>query len=649
MEANEELTGSNFDDICEYCARIFPIKSNYSTNETIQHRSNLSDLLKGAETCILCKQICYENALQYIKQRFPDLTEAANSSIAVILEPRDANVQDTGVSRITLEVGMKIEQHAFTVASTLSITTCEAISHIASKEIWLRSCSSKSERIKTLEYWYNECTSNHDRCERGISTENLPRRLISISSLENEQPHLVLTERLSTRETSYATLSHCWGNHLPLRATRENEKQFMEGIPKEYIPQTFRDALDICRALNIPYLWIDALCITQDDPVEWQQEAAHMKNIYSGSVLTIAASDAENSLQGCFGNLEVRQSKKRRRSPVYFKIRVASSTILVRVQRGQVTSFIDETVLSGRGWTLQESILSGRVIHCMQEEIHWQCHCGYRVETGLSLSRPAAVSMASLRNETKRDLETIWYRWMEDYSRRKFSVPSDRLAALAGLVQKFQGGAGDEAFLETWGSSIIRDMLWLRIGKPIEDISLVLPNIPSWSWLSRCEDVSYSHWKQDGERLTSIIYHAVMKKCRVSWTGTPYTSQIESTNLVLEGTIKEIKLSVPPEAAISNPPYMNVEDEVCDFSKSLWPWWCNGQFDFEEIRPPARYPCLLMYSQTSESTQRREFFLILELVQQNADMNIYRRIGIGVFRNATSHFDLTDRRELQLV
>ncbi|KAI2636947.1 heterokaryon incompatibility protein-domain-containing protein [Hypomontagnella submonticulosa] len=646
-EADGDPTWSNVDDICAYCARIFPIKSTYSTNNTIRHHENLSDLLKGAETCILCKQLCHENSLGYIRQRYPNLTtETAYSLITLEIERQDANVQHTGVSGVILEVSLKIEQHAFTVASRLSITTCEANSPIASRDIWLRSSSSRSERIQILKCWYNECTSDHDQCKRG--TGGLPERLISIGSSEGAQPHLVLTEELNTKEIPYATLSHCWGNHLPLQMTRNNEKQFMERIPMEIIPQTFRDALDICKALSIPYLWIDALCIPQDDAVGWQREAANMKNIYSSSVLTIAAADAENSLQGCFEKLDVDQSKKGDQPPVCFKIRVASSTILIRVQRGRVTGFVDNTILSTRGWTLQEKILSGRIVHCMQEEIHWQCYCGYKTETGLSFSWPATVSLTSLRNDVSYKLQTVWHRWMENYSRRNFSVRSDRLAALAGLVQQVESGTGDEAFLEIWGSSFIKDMLWMRVGRPIKDTSLVLPNVPSWSWLSRCKDVSYNHWMQDEEQQTGVVYHATMKDCRVTWTGPPYTSEIESTRLLLEGTIKKIKLSVPPEAADSNPLYLDVEDEVCNFTQSLWPWWCIGQFDFEQTRPPARYACLLMYSKPF-GRQRREIFLILEPVQQKGGRDVYRRIGIGAFKNTTSQFDLTDRRELQLV
>lgn len=39
----------------------------------------------------------------------------------------------------------------------------------------------------------------------------------------------------------------------------------MGGMPITELPQTFHDAIEVCRALNIRYLWIDSLCIIQND------------------------------------------------------------------------------------------------------------------------------------------------------------------------------------------------------------------------------------------------------------------------------------------------------------------------------------------------------------------------------------------------
>jgi hypothetical protein len=89
-----------------------------------------------------------------------------------------------------------------------------------------------------------------------------------------------------------------------MKTTRETKSSFEKSIPEGLLPQTFEDAVSTTRALGIRYLWIDSLCIVQDDPEDWQAEALEMQNIYSGSTINIAASDAVDSNGGCFGPTE---------------------------------------------------------------------------------------------------------------------------------------------------------------------------------------------------------------------------------------------------------------------------------------------------------------------------------------------------------
>lgn len=67
---------------------------------------------------------------------------------------------------------------------------------------------------------------------------------------------------------------------------------FKEGTALEDFPARFRDAVSITRALDIPYLWIDALCILQDSLEDWQREAPQRKEIYAGADIVIAATFA---------------------------------------------------------------------------------------------------------------------------------------------------------------------------------------------------------------------------------------------------------------------------------------------------------------------------------------------------------------------
>jgi hypothetical protein len=50
--------------------------------------------------------------------------------------------------------------------------------------------------------------------------------------------------------------------------------------------------------MGIRYLWIDTLCIIQDNPKDWELESANMGKVYLHSTCTIAASASGSSTEG---------------------------------------------------------------------------------------------------------------------------------------------------------------------------------------------------------------------------------------------------------------------------------------------------------------------------------------------------------------
>jgi hypothetical protein len=60
------------------------------------------------------------------------------------------------------------------------------------------------------------------------------------------------------------------------------------------LPPTYQDAVTVCQALNIDYLWVDSLCIVQDDKRDWAYEASRMANVYEDAVVVIGASSSSD-------------------------------------------------------------------------------------------------------------------------------------------------------------------------------------------------------------------------------------------------------------------------------------------------------------------------------------------------------------------
>lgn len=65
-------------------------------------------------------------------------------------------------------------------------------------------------------------------------------------------------------EGKYCVLSHCWGVSRFV-TNRGNIEAMQEGFEIGELPGSFRDAMRVCRALRVKFLWIDSVCIVQGD------------------------------------------------------------------------------------------------------------------------------------------------------------------------------------------------------------------------------------------------------------------------------------------------------------------------------------------------------------------------------------------------
>lgn len=144
--------------------------------------------------------------------------------------------------------------------------------------------------------WIDHCRKHHIKCKEYFGTHeplhSPPKRLIRVESVAGEHgisAYLCQGDALP-RDAQYLTLSHRWGEHTYPKLLRENVSQWQNGLPLEKLSATFRDALYMTHSMGFNLIWIDSLCIIQDDLRDWETEAEAMCRIYKGAVCNIAAS-----------------------------------------------------------------------------------------------------------------------------------------------------------------------------------------------------------------------------------------------------------------------------------------------------------------------------------------------------------------------
>lgn len=116
-----------------------------------------------------------------------------------------------------------------------------------------------SECLKVARTWLQKCQQEHPQC-RVHGMQELPKRVLDVSR-ESVRLHI------PTRGTkgSWVALSYCWGSEMLLRTINDNIESHKMGIAWGSLPKSHQDAVTVTRALGLQYLWIDSLCIIQDD------------------------------------------------------------------------------------------------------------------------------------------------------------------------------------------------------------------------------------------------------------------------------------------------------------------------------------------------------------------------------------------------
>jgi len=312
--------------------------------------------------------------------------------------------------------------------------------------------------------WLENCQSLHTHCP-AVEETALPSRLLSVSG-DDEIPTVRLVETGGT-VGRYCALSHCWGaeHKRPLRTKRDNYQQHLEDIGFERLPATFQHTVLLIRSIGIRFVWIDSLCIVQDDCQDWEDEAKEMGKIYRNAAFVIAAAGSRDSTEGLF-NQELTQPAIV--SAPYISNDIAKGYYNIAAQSQYPRELLYEAPLLERAWCFQELYLAQKVVTFMPGAVSWTCNQGCLTERG-----------------TEEDASTIssgsWFEVLKAYTRRLLTFPSDRLHALKGVASEMQKTRQDSFLFEygIWEDQIYEQLLWRRTRPHQEEDSL---HLPSWCW-----------------------------------------------------------------------------------------------------------------------------------------------------------------------
>jgi Heterokaryon incompatibility protein (HET) len=338
--------------------------------------------------------------------------------------------------------------------------------------------------------WIHHCDTYHGATCRE-SPKDLQSALADLILVDLQRDCLVD----ESSKVSFATLSYVWGPVTMTRATRDTidlfrrPRSLLHSLTQLDIPETIRDAMQLTQSLGIRYLWIDSLCIVQDDESSLQKYLPAMASIYAMSTLTIVAAEGENAhlgLRGSGGN-------SRNRDPPWPVVRFPGRATMVYMSGSELAI---DSKWDKRAWTYQEKLFARRML-IFDGIVSWSCRtCHWREDEifpdeGISKG-PSSVNTQRSVIRVLEDAPVLsqYFGAVNEFNSRDLSFEKDVPNAFAGILtimgRKFDGGffyglpqlSFDFALLwqpDRWNTQSVRR----RVSETTGDI---LPSLPSWSW-----------------------------------------------------------------------------------------------------------------------------------------------------------------------
>lgn len=332
-----------------------------------------------------------------------------------------------------------------------------------------------------------EACRKHDACHPPAQDAMFaPTRLIDVTG----GPRLCFRAKdYDPKRVEYVALSYVWGTEQQYVATTSwMEKEEPYPLDIHLLPQVILDAIEMTRKLGYTYLWVDALCILQDSREDKDREIAQMRRIFQYASLAIAAAKSSS----------VKEAFLSWAHPDYFML---PFSIPFHHQSGTIKPISvgyrayyrsNKDPWNFRAWTLEEQLLSPRLLVYSNDGLKWQCRAELQAERTLydppQAFRGIPWSPTEIPAADKYDTRRLWADIVCDYTQRSVTHPKDKLIAFAAIAEEFGRIWEDKYLAGLWQSTLFEDLLWRRDVTSDSELWLALYprptayRAPSWSW-----------------------------------------------------------------------------------------------------------------------------------------------------------------------
>ncbi|KAF2197480.1 HET-domain-containing protein [Delitschia confertaspora ATCC 74209] len=328
---------------------------------------------------------------------------------------------------------------------------------------------------------FDQCHNTHGGCTK--VTGIFPSRLIDVGS-QFPISGVTLYWPAEGESGKYAALSYCWGGQQPLQTTHNTAQDFTDGIIFAQLPKTIQDAIVTTFKLGLRYIWIDCLCIIQDDPEDVTREIAKMSQIFQQAFVTISASSARNVNEGF---LDPRTPEIDSRLKLPYQTAEGSMGVVI-IERPQMYSPEQEPI-NLRAWTLQKRMLSRNILNFGSRDLWWVCQSAVVHDNGHDTLANPPQGGHHLLHTNSNSLES-WRSVVQDYTSRFLTFSSDKLPAISGVAEEYAKIFSWTYLAGLWQFCLPSELLWSKVRSDISRPPL--QRAPSWSWASVDGEINHN-------------------------------------------------------------------------------------------------------------------------------------------------------------
>jgi hypothetical protein len=655
MEKDYSVTPEHLASLCNKCESILGILD----EKWHPHHSTIQELATAAQSgCRLC-EVHYQEAGEWVLSVLPP---DKITQLQVFFRIRQRKGSSDTLLELRTRPGKRQTPSQLSAFYVLALNGDEVDTSHLLQSYEVPSSTGDPDVAALALGWLNECRSKHSSC-REKSDIYFPPRLLDI---RGQHIRLIIPDNRLLEDDSeflYATLSHCWGVDRFSTLTEENLEDFQRDIPREDLPQNFRDAVEVCKRLGLKYLWIDSLCIIQSGKGsnrDWLHHLQEMRYIYGNCYVNIGASRAAAAADGLY---TTRDSSSIR--PIIVQ-NLSNTGVLppdsyMLVHAGMPKRYCRDTPLSRRGWVFQERLLSPRVLYFGMDQVYWECsESRLQCEThpaGLPVT-PSKADIAfklPTRLDTRAEMMDYYNTLVNQYSFCQLTYPdTDKFPAFVGVAEHFAYQLQNDYVAGFYRNQLPECLMWrtksLSLLPPIEPT--LTYRCPSWSW-AKANTAVYTY--TGNLRRNNEQVPALSSVCDITISlvdpHNPY-GRLKSAELVLRGRLVPFDWTphellnlttayVPQYFTFTVAGPINVNSAVVN--------WISFDSSDAAFNMPGKMPTYFL--PIIDGSERHISGMLVRQVGQTTNGDKYERVGVAelVMDDIHKKLSLVEETDIKLV